>query len=83
MSLNEARRVQELNEMGFVWLLGKRLSLELKGRTRLTWEERFQQLVAFKERHCHCLVKQHSSDGLGEWVKQVRIETSPSNARVD
>jgi len=67
-----AMRVQELKDLGFVFLLGKRVPIERRMTKRKTWDERFQELIEFREEYGHTLVPQHSVCGLGEWVHQQR-----------
>jgi hypothetical protein len=68
--MNEMR-VKELTDLGFVFLIGKRVTIERRMTKRKTWDERFQELIEFKEEYAHTLVPQHSVCGLGEWVHQV------------
>ena len=49
-------RYNDLEELGFVFVAGKR-----KGQMtapRKTWDERFRELLAFKEEYGHCVVPQ-------------------------
>mmetsp|Transcript_31046 Transcript_31046/g.67180 ORF Transcript_31046/g.67180 Transcript_31046/m.67180 type:complete len:657 (+) Transcript_31046:577-2547(+) len=62
-------RYNDLQELGFVFVAGKR-----KGQImapRKTWDERFRELLAFKSEHGHCVVPQHYP-GLGYWVHAQR-----------
>ena len=62
-------RYNDLNNLGFIFVGGKR-----KGAIkapRKTWEERYQELVAFKNAHGHACVPQHFP-GLGYWVHSQR-----------
>ncbi len=63
-SLLSDERERKLNEIGFVWSL----------RNRTDWNERFQQLVRFKEAEGHCVVPQMYSlnKALGKWVSKQR-----------
>lgn len=65
-------KVSQLESIGFVFLAGKRLG-ERRGPNR-TWEERFRDLEAFKERHGHVVVPQayREDPSLGEWVHKQR-----------
>jgi len=51
--------VMRLNELGFVW-----------DPKNAGWEERFNELIAFKRKHGHCKVPQRSPDyrALATWV---------------
>lgn len=71
IGMNEAREKQ-LTDLGFVFLVGKRVPLERRMAKRKSWDERFQELSAFKEENGHSLVPQHAENGLGEWVHQQR-----------
>jgi len=62
-------RVNDLMGVGFVFKAGK--SPNITAIVRKSWEERFQELLAFKEEHGHTLVPQLSGP-LGVWVKEQR-----------
>lgn len=65
------RKVQQLKELGFVWLGRQRRDSSRLGPVHLlTWEERFEELKAFKDLHGHTVVPQHYP-GLGQWVHGV------------
>ena len=56
-------RYTDLNELGFVWVAGKR-----KGpvtQPRKSWEERYQELLAFRQEYGHACVPQHYPLGGG------------------
>ena len=44
----------------------------------LSWDERFAQLKAFKERHGHCMVTvkydRQTATGLAQWVHEQRLQ---------
>lgn len=63
-------RIRDLTQLGFIFQVGKRRVAESK-IVRKTWDERFDELVAFKEQHGHTLVPQNTSS-LGEWVHKQR-----------
>jgi len=56
-------RVRRLNEIGFVW-----------NKSVAVWEERFAELVAFKNTHGHCNVPFSWSENpqFGKWVSRQR-----------
>jgi hypothetical protein len=54
---------EKLNNLGFHWVVMAPIP---------PFEERFQELVAFKEEYGHCRVKR--SHSLGEWVHHLRRE---------
>lgn len=60
-------RTQKLYELGFVWR-------QKSSRPTDTWDERFQQLIAYKEAHGDCNVPQSYEEipGLGRWVNRQR-----------
>jgi hypothetical protein len=60
----------ELIEIGFVFKAGK--TPQWTTTERKTWDERYQELLAFKEEHGHTLVSQKSGSALGVWVKEQR-----------
>lgn len=64
------KRIADLTELGFVFQAGKRLNLPPK-RLQKNWDQRFEELVQYKEVHGHCVVPQ-STPGLGEWVHRQR-----------
>ncbi|SMQ86975.1 Superfamily II DNA or RNA helicase [Bacillus sp. OV166] len=63
-------RVERLNELGFVWGRGdlKKINLEEQ------WEEKYQELLAFKEKHGHCSVPQgfKENPSLASWISNQR-----------
>lgn len=65
-----AERMNQLSELGFVWQVGERRPKD-KNKPLKTWEERFQQLLEFKEMHGHTVVPQHYPE-LGQWVHKQR-----------
>jgi len=62
-------RYNDLLELGFIFEAGKR-HVGPRGPTK-TWEERFQDLLAYREEYGHCGVPQHYP-GLGYWVHAQR-----------
>jgi hypothetical protein len=59
--------------IGFVFNAGK--TPKKCGEKKKTWDERVQELLAYKEEHGHTLVSQKKAGGsLGIWVKQQRTE---------
>ncbi|KAL7538258.1 hypothetical protein ACHAXR_008412 [Thalassiosira sp. AJA248-18] len=63
-------RVNELRELGFVFQAGK--TPQLRVEKKLSWDQRFQELLEFKEIHGHCVVPQLSGP-LGGWVRMQRV----------
>lgn len=63
-------KIEQLNSVGFVWLAGKRWTTK---SIRKSWEERFGDMLEYKEVHGHTNVPQ-SYPGLGVWVKEQRKE---------
>ncbi len=63
-TLLTAQREKKLNEIEFTWSL----------RNRLDWNERYQELVKFKQENGHCIVPQLYTKvkGLGKWVSKQR-----------
>jgi len=57
-------RKAKLDEVGFVWRV----------RDRADWNDRYEQLLAFKKENGHCVVPQHytSNRALGKWVAKQR-----------
>ena len=62
-------RYNDLLELGFVFEAGKRHTVP-RGPTK-TWDERFQDLMAYRDEYGHCSVPQHYP-GLGYWVHAQR-----------
>lgn len=68
-------RIRQLDELGFMWNVGKvrtaeeRAAMAEKGRR--TFDEWFDELVAFKERFGHAVVPQDFPE-LGVWVHTTR-----------
>ena len=59
----------DLIEVGFVFRAGK--ITNWRTLERKSWDDRFRELLAFKEEHGHTLVPQLSGP-LGGWVKDQR-----------
>jgi hypothetical protein len=55
----DQEKIDKLDSVGFTW------SFELQTKT---WEERYQDLLAFKEEHGHCNISRKEGT-LGEWVR--------------
>mmetsp|Transcript_8789 Transcript_8789/g.18877 ORF Transcript_8789/g.18877 Transcript_8789/m.18877 type:complete len:697 (-) Transcript_8789:102-2192(-) len=64
-----AERAKQFNDIGMVWSILKQPETRAE---RLPWEERFKQLLAYKEQKGHTVVPQHYPGGLGNWVHQQR-----------
>lgn len=73
-----ARRVHELNKIGFDW------SAHVN---KNKWQERFAQLVSFKETYGHCNVPrtcaEHLFKGMGTWVNEQRKEFKKGRLKGD
>jgi len=63
-------RIEQLKDLGFVFQVGKRRTNEIRPPNK-TWDERFNDLLQFKESEGHTRVPQ-SNSGLGEWVHKQR-----------
>mmetsp|Transcript_26190 Transcript_26190/g.53347 ORF Transcript_26190/g.53347 Transcript_26190/m.53347 type:complete len:548 (-) Transcript_26190:377-2020(-) len=65
-SLNDDR-LYRLQEIGFQWA---------KRKGQASWDEKFNELVAYKEKHgnCHCPTKYKENTALGRWVSSQRAE---------
>ena len=63
-SLLTDERERKLNEIGFIWSL----------RNRTDWNQRFEELVKFKQEYGHCVVPQlfEQNKALGKWVSKQR-----------
>ena len=66
-------RCKILTDLGFKFDLGLRWDRS-KMLPPKSWDERFQELLNFKQTFGHCIVPQHSQHipGLGSWVKEQR-----------
>lgn len=58
-------RIEKLDSIGFSWT----------GDARMGWEERYQQLLAYRQEHGDCHVPQHYPENrsLGRWVMKQRL----------
>lgn len=56
-------RLEDLSEVGFVFVAGK----TPKQSEKKPWEARYQELLQYKNEHGHCMVAQKA--GLGEFVR--------------
>jgi hypothetical protein len=68
-----AERQAQLEELGFVWLVGNRQSKEHRFNKK-TWDERVEEFKQYKATHGHPYVPQHLPEpkGLGTWVAEAR-----------
>lgn len=57
----DQEKIDKLDSVGFTW------SFESDKKPK-KWEERYQDLVVFKEKHGHCNVSR-SEGAFGEWVR--------------
>ena len=65
-----SERVQQFNDLGMVWSI---LKQSTKPRAeRKSWQERFEELIAYKETKNTTSVPQSYPGGLGNWVHQQR-----------
>lgn len=65
-------RVQQFNDLGMVWSI---LKQSTKPRAeRKSWQERFEELIAYKEQKGTTNVPQTYAGGLGNFVHQQRTE---------
>jgi hypothetical protein len=71
MSTDNLKRFEKLNLLGFHWMLRD---------PSPPFEERFQDLVAFKQEFGHCRVKR--THPLGEWVHNLRKEYKSKQGRL-
>eukprot|EP00585_Thalassiosira_rotula_P016916 CAMPEP_0196192560 /NCGR_PEP_ID=MMETSP0911-20130528/49083_1 /TAXON_ID=49265 /ORGANISM="Thalassiosira rotula, Strain GSO102" /LENGTH=282 /DNA_ID=CAMNT_0041464753 /DNA_START=226 /DNA_END=1074 /DNA_ORIENTATION=- len=62
-------RMSQLVDLGFVFEAGK--SPNFRSRKKMSWGERYEELLEFKEEHGHVIVPQNSGP-LGTWVKEQR-----------
>mmetsp|Transcript_14970 Transcript_14970/g.31672 ORF Transcript_14970/g.31672 Transcript_14970/m.31672 type:complete len:1013 (-) Transcript_14970:337-3375(-) len=62
-------RIAQLEEIGFDFQRVK----SPKVSDRRSWEERFQQLLEYKEKHGHCMVPRRTGGVLGQWVLRQRV----------
>jgi hypothetical protein len=67
-------RVKILTDLGFTFSDGNKPWDQTRKQIPKSWEERFQELLDFKEMFGHCIVPQHCqhNPGLGGWVKEQR-----------
>ena len=72
-----ADRIARLEEVDFVWTVGRGGGKRLRGNLKqpsASWNQRFQELCAYKEKHGDCLVPTIYPDNpaLGRWVATQR-----------
>ena len=65
-------KLKDLTDIGFVFSVGRRKPLYERLKEKITWDERFENLIRFKDEHGHLNVKQNDPSGLGQWSHQVR-----------
>ena len=63
-------RIQKLEGIGFNWTIGK----NKQSRGPCSWEQRLEELKAFKEQHGHCFVPRAypENQALSYWVERQR-----------
>ena len=64
-------RIDALEAVGFDWNLDRRRERATLVKPK-TWQERYLELLTFKQQHGHTLVPQAMEGGLGNWVKAQR-----------
>jgi len=69
-TMNESR-LNDLQELDFVFVAGKKMS-HVNFKNKKSWDERFEELLQFKATYNHAVVPQ-SFPGLGEWVHSQRL----------
>ena len=58
-------KIEHLEDMGFQWSVKKECEDTM-------WNQRYEELLYFKEKHGHCRVPQRTSGKLGLWVRSMR-----------
>ncbi len=69
-TMNESR-LRDLEALDFVFVAGKKMD-HVDFKNKKSWEERFEELLRFRETYGHAVVPQ-SFPGLGEWVHSQRL----------
>lgn len=64
-------RIEKLEAAGFDWSLERRRDKALLTKPK-TWEERYRELIDYKQQHGDTIVPQQWENGLGNWVKSQR-----------
>ena len=64
-------RIRDLQNLNFVFCAGRKMA-HVDYKNKKTWDERYDDLLRFKEEHGHAVVPQ-SYPGLGEWVHTQRM----------
>lgn len=62
-------QVKRLTEWGFSW--ESKIKMPANIAKKQPWENRFEQLVEYKQKHGHCLVPQNAPE-IGQWVHSQR-----------
>ncbi|OEU08651.1 hypothetical protein FRACYDRAFT_196285 [Fragilariopsis cylindrus CCMP1102] len=60
-----SEKIEHLEDMSFQWSVKKECE-------DTTWNQRYEELLYFKEKHGHCRVPQRTSGKLGLWVRSMR-----------
>lgn len=69
-SMNESR-IKDLQSLNFIFVAGKKMD-HVDYKNKKTWDERFQELLQFRDTYGHTVVPQ-TYPGLGEWVHSQRL----------
>jgi len=66
-------RIDKLDELGFPWN-ASHLSGNIKETPKITWNQRYKELIEFKEKHGDCNVpnRYEANKQLGQWVNTQR-----------
>ena len=83
-------RIDQLNEIDFVWEVG----IGVQNKDDTAWGQRLKELKAYKKKHGDCLVSKHDKHNakLGRWVHRQRseyknwlngVKTSITQERID
>ena len=64
-------RVEALEKIGFDWNLERRRDKATLSKPK-SWDERYRELLDYKQQHGHTCVPQQQDGGLGYWVKSQR-----------
>ena len=65
------KRLKRLEALGVQW-----------DRREATWEERYNELVAYRQTHNHCNVLRSEETGLGQWLDKQRVAYKKGSSKL-
>jgi len=81
-----SNHIKQLDSLGFIWNFSDKSKAKENYRAEImSWEQRFDELCAFKaqKRHCHVSQSDAGNKSLGHWVSQQRVSYTRNTLNSD